>query len=56
MGENIKRKIRLLHLAFKRHIKQHHNADFEVCHNSVCKLMYGIERKLYEDEVFPFQR
>ena len=54
MGES--RRIKLLYLAFQRHIKQHHNADFEVCDNSVCQFMYGIEEQLYEEEVFPFIR
>ena len=56
MGENINRKRNIIYLAFKRHIKQRHNADFEVCRNSVCKFSYGIEEQLYKENAFPFIR
>jgi hypothetical protein len=52
--DNVRRKIDLLDDAFARHTKQRHNADFEVCLNSVCKFMCGIEKQLYEAEIFPF--
>lgn len=30
-------------LAFDRHIRDHHNADFEVCTDRICKVAFALE-------------
>lgn len=34
----------IIYKAFLRHMNNHHNADYEVCSNLLCKFAYLIER------------